>query len=83
MPTLAPPPSLPEYDEPVFEKILPTEDTIQVKKLSDFPNNATGVANINGISPNPMDPNWGGASFAQGLVDSGYYEGNQVQIAIA
>lgn len=33
-------------------------------------------------SPNPMDPNWGGAEFSQKLVDSGYYKGNEVQIAI-
>ena len=35
-----------------------------------------------GLSPNPMDPNWGGADFTQGLVDQGYYSGNEVQIAI-
>ncbi len=36
----------------------------------------------NGLSPNPMDPNWGGADFTQNLVDQGYYAGNEVQIAI-
>lgn len=35
-----------------------------------------------GVSPNPMDPNWGGANFTQSLVDQGYYAGNEVQIAI-
>jgi hypothetical protein len=35
-----------------------------------------------GPSPNPMDPNWGGADFTQNLVDQGYYADNEVSIAI-
>lgn len=35
-----------------------------------------------GPSPNPMDPNWGGAEFTQNLVDQGYYKENEVNIAI-
>ena len=35
-----------------------------------------------GPSPNPMDPNWGGADYTQGLVDKGYYAENEVSIAI-
>jgi hypothetical protein len=30
------------------------------------------------ISPNPMDPNWGGAEYTQKLVDSEYYKDNYV-----
>lgn len=33
-------------------------------------------------SPNPMDPNWGGADYTQSLVDKGYYKENEVKIAI-
>jgi len=33
-------------------------------------------------SPNPMDPNWGGATYTQGLVDKGYYKQNEVDIYI-
>jgi len=33
-------------------------------------------------SDNPMDANWGGADYTQALVDTGYYAGNEVQIAI-
>jgi hypothetical protein len=33
-------------------------------------------------SPDPMDPNWGGDKYTQSLVDSGYYAGNEVKIAI-
>lgn len=34
------------------------------------------------VSPNPMDPNWGGSAYTQKLVDSGYYKENEVKIAI-
>ena len=34
------------------------------------------------VSPNPMDPNWGGASYTQSLVDKGYYKDNEVNIYI-
>jgi hypothetical protein len=33
-------------------------------------------------SPNPMDPNWGGAEYTQYLVESGYYKDNEVAIQI-
>jgi hypothetical protein len=33
-------------------------------------------------SPDPMDPNWGGADYTQQLVDSGYYKGNEVSMLI-
>ena len=36
-----------------------------------------------GVSPNPMDTNWGGAAYTQMLLDSGYYKDNEVQIKIA
>jgi len=35
------------------------------------------------VSPNPMDPNWGGAEYTQHLVDEGYYKDNEVMIAVA
>jgi hypothetical protein len=34
------------------------------------------------ISPDPMNPNWGGAEYTQDLVDKGYYKENEVMIAI-
>lgn len=37
----------------------------------------------NGLySDNPMDPNWGGTEYTQGLVDTGYYKDNEVSIAV-
>jgi len=35
------------------------------------------------ISPNPMDPNWGGSAYTQNLVDKGYYKENEVKLAIS
>ena len=35
-----------------------------------------------GVSPNPMDPNWGGSQYTQELVDKGYYKENEVSIQI-
>jgi len=34
-----------------------------------------------GLSPNPMDNNWGGADFTQTLIDAGYYKDNNVSLA--
>jgi hypothetical protein len=34
------------------------------------------------ISPDPMDPNWGGPDYTQSLVDRGYYSQNEVQIYV-
>ena len=34
----------------------------------------------NGVSPNPMDANWGGGEYTQSLVDKGYYKDNEVYI---
>ena len=34
------------------------------------------------ISPDPMNPNWGGAEYTQDLVDKGYYKDNEVSINV-
>jgi hypothetical protein len=34
------------------------------------------------VSPDPMDPNWGGAEYTQSLVDNGYYQSNDVNIYV-
>ena len=34
------------------------------------------------ISPNPMDPNWGGAGYTQDLINKGYYKQNEVSLYI-
>jgi hypothetical protein len=35
------------------------------------------------ISPDPMNPNWGGADYTQKLVDQGYYKDNEVKLRVA
>ena len=32
------------------------------------------------LSPNPMDPNWGGQAYTQELVNKGYYKGDEVKL---
>lgn len=34
------------------------------------------------VSPDPMDPNWGGQAYTQDLVNKGYYKENEVNIYI-
>tara|TARA_R110002074_G_C12412933_1_gene655219 strand:+ start:195 stop:827 length:633 start_codon:yes stop_codon:yes gene_type:complete len=34
--------------------------------------------NFDGISPNPMDSNWAGQEFTQGLIDKNYYINNNI-----
>lgn len=34
------------------------------------------------LSPNPMDPNWGGDKYTQALIDAGYYKGDEVSIYV-
>jgi hypothetical protein len=35
------------------------------------------------VSPDPMDPNWGGSAYTQNLIDQGVYKGNEVAIRVA
>lgn len=35
------------------------------------------------VSPDPMNPNWGGAAYTQSLVDKGYYKENEIKLAIS
>jgi hypothetical protein len=42
--------------------------------------NMNTIQENQGISPDPMDPNWGGAEYTQSLVDQGYYAGNEVNL---
>ena len=34
------------------------------------------------VSPDPMDPNWGGVKYTQSLIDKGYYKGDDVSIKV-
>ena len=35
------------------------------------------------VSPDPMNPNWGGAAYTQSLVDKGYYKENEIKLEIS
>ena len=35
-----------------------------------------------GVSPNPMDDNWGGVEYTENLVKAGYYKDNEVRIRV-
>ena len=71
--------SLPSYDQTDYY----VGTTTPLDKMN---NNQNTVQEENmlyaGPSPNPMDTNWGGADYTQGLVDKGYYADNEVEIAI-
>ena len=41
------------------------------------------IAESKAMSPNPMDPNWGGAEYTQYLIDAKYYRDNEVMIQVA
>jgi hypothetical protein len=66
--------SLPSYDETSYY----VGTTTPLDKMDEVDDNMLYA----GPSPNPMDPNWGGADFTQSLVDKGYYADNEVNIAI-
>ena len=36
-----------------------------------------------GISPNPMDTNWGGDKYTNALIKQGYYKGSEVKLSVA
>ena len=38
--------------------------------------------NINGLSANPIDPNWGGAEYTEKLVEEGVYKDDNVKIMV-
>ena len=57
----------------------PTSQYVGKYTVLDQIHNSTMTQNANGLSNNPMDPNWGGGVFTEEKVESGLYEGNSVQ----
>jgi len=70
-------------DKPYNKNLYPGYD-----ESSQYVGMNTPLDNINqkqqetSISPNPMDEHWGGATYTQSLVDSGYYKDNEVNIYV-
>ena len=56
----------------------PTSQYVGKYTVLDEIHNSTQTENKDGLSNNPMDPNWGGAMFTAEKVASGQYEGNSV-----
>ena len=63
--------SLPSYDESSFY----VGSTTPLDIMNETQENLL-------YSPNPMDPNWGGAAYTQSLVDKGFYADNEVSIRV-
>ena len=63
--------SYPAYDQTSY--YIGTTTPLDVMDLSQ---------EKSGVSPNPMDPNWGGTEYTQGLVDKGYYKENEVSLYV-
>ena len=53
-----------------------------VGTITPLDNISTKVSKNAHVSPDPMDPKWGGADYTQQLIDSGYYRDNEVSIAV-
>jgi hypothetical protein len=63
--------SYPAYDESSY--YIGTTTPLDVMDMAQEKSN---------VSPNPMDPNWGGSEYTENLVNQGYYKDNEVNIYI-
>ena len=71
-------------DPPYNQNSYPAYDQTSYYTGAMTPLDAIKNSNYNMLfSDNAMDPNWGGAEYTQALVDSGFYKGNEVSIAVA
>jgi len=61
--------SYPAYDESSY--YVGTTTPLDVMDMAQEKSN---------VSPNPMDPNWGGSEYTENLVNQGYYKDNEVNI---
>lgn len=55
------------------------QDVGRYTNIDQVHNSTMNTATINGMSDNPMDPNWGGISVTKRSVDSGKYKENEVR----
>lgn len=70
-------------DPPYNENSYPAYDETSYYIGTTTPLDAMNIhAQNEKVSPNPMDPNWGGAEYTQNLVDRGYYKADEVSIYI-
>jgi hypothetical protein len=69
-------------DPPYNTNYYPSFDPKNQNIGSNTPLDKLYNENPKGISPNPMDPNWGGNDYTLKLINSGYYDDNNVQIYV-
>ena len=63
----------------VYHGFDPSNQYVGRYTILDQIHDSTKVQNKNGLSDNPMDPNWGGVVFTEDQVKKGKYEENEVQ----
>lgn len=72
-----------QSDQPYNKNSYPAFDSSSYYVGTTTPlDNMNTIQQTQGISPNPMDDNWGGADYTQSLVDQGFYAGNEVSIRV-
>lgn len=70
-------------DPPYNKNSYPAHDQTSYYVGTTTPLDAMDTTQENsGVSPNPMDPNWGGSQYTQELVDKGYYKENEVSLYV-
>ena len=70
-------------DQPYNKNSYPAYDETSYYVGTTTPLDAMNISQEkSGVSPNPMDPNWGGSQYTQDLVNKGYYKENEVSIYI-
>jgi len=70
-------------DPPYNQNSYPAYDPLDQYIGLDTPLDKMFNENTNGISPNPMDINWGGRQYTQSLIDTGYYKEDEVKLMVA
>lgn len=88
-PELRGPPTLPpenllldagRTDPPYNQDHYPSFDSMNQYIGLNTPLDKMFNESYNGVSPNPMDTNWGGDNYTQGLIDKGFYKNREVNI---
>ena len=70
-------------DPPYNKNSYPAYDETSYYVGTTTPLDAMDIAQEkSGVSPNPMDPNWGGSQYTQELIDKGYYKENEVSLYV-
>lgn len=69
-------------DPPYNQDHYPSYDPLDQYVGLNTPLDKMFHESYNGVSPNPMDTNWGGGDFTQALIDKGFYKNREVNIFV-